>query len=41
MLKDKVLKMLENVDTIKDNFTATVHANSARNIAGTVINYLS
>ncbi len=41
ILKDTTLKMLKNIDKIKENFSSTIHANSAKNIAGTIMNYLS
>ena len=41
ILKDIIFKMLDNIDEIKSNFTSTVHANAAKNIAGTIMNHLS
>ena len=41
ILKDTALKMLDNIDKIKENFSSTIHANAAKNIAGTIMNYLS
>jgi len=38
-LKETVLEMVENIDEIKNNFKNTVHANAAKNIAGTILNY--
>ncbi|MDP8269505.1 MAG: undecaprenyldiphospho-muramoylpentapeptide beta-N-acetylglucosaminyltransferase [Candidatus Tenebribacter davisii] len=41
ILESKVIEMLENINEIKANFTTTVHANAAKNIAGTILNYLT
>jgi len=40
ILKDTLFKMLDNIDEIKENFTSTVHANAAKNIADSIMNYL-
>lgn len=39
-LKEVTLNMLKDIDEIKANFTKTIHANAAKNIAGTLMNYL-
>ncbi len=41
ILKDIIFKMLENIDDIKNNFTSTTHANAAKNIVGTIMNYFA
>ncbi len=41
ILKETTLKILDNIDKIKENFSSTIHANAAKNIAGTIMNYLS
>ncbi len=41
ILKDTIFKMLENIDDIKNNFTSTTHANAAKNIVGTIMNYFA
>ncbi len=41
ILKDTIFKMLDKIDEIKNNFTSTLHANAAKNISGTIMNYLS
>lgn len=40
ILKNIMFKMINNIDKVKENFTSTVHANAAKNIAGTIMNYL-
>lgn len=39
ILKDTIFKMVNNIDKIKENFTSTVHANAAKNISGTIMDY--
>lgn len=41
ILKDTIFKMLDKIDKLKNNFTSTVHANAAKNIAGTIMNYFA
>ena len=41
ILKDTIFKMLDKIDEINSNFTSTVHANAAKNIAGTIMNYFA
>ncbi len=41
ILRNTVFKMLDTISEMKSNFTATVHANAAKNIAGTIMNYFS
>lgn len=39
ILKKNVLEMLENIDELKNNFSDTLHANAAKNIAATMLNH--
>ena len=41
ILRDTIFKMLDKIDEIKGNFTSTIHANAAQNIAGTIMNYFA
>ena len=41
ILKDTIFKMLDKIDEINSNFSSTVHANAAKNIAGTIMNYFA
>ena len=41
ILKDTIFKMLDEIDEIKEHFTSTVHANAAKNIADSIMNYFA